>query len=145
MVKSHTEQNNMYQKIIVIGNLGRDPELRYMADGKAVTNFSIATSNTYTKQDGTRVEETTWFRISAWGKLAETCNQYLSKGRKVLVEGRLIADKETGGPRTHTKQDGSVSASFEIKADTVKFLSGKNDDVGQAGQVLAQEDSEIPF
>ena len=80
----------MYQKIIVAGNLGGDPEMRYMADGTAVTNFSLATNRTWTDRNtGQPVKETTWFRVSVWGRQAESANQYLSKGRQVIVEGRL--------------------------------------------------------
>ena len=84
----------MYQKLIIIGNLGRDPEMRYTPDGKAVTTFSVATSRKYNEK-----EETTWFRVSVWGKQAESCNQYLTKGSKVLVEGRLRPDANTGAHR----------------------------------------------
>ncbi len=67
----------MYQKIVIVGNLGRDPEMRYTPSGQAVTNFSVATNRQYTSSDGQKVKETVWFRISAWGRQAETCNQYL--------------------------------------------------------------------
>jgi single-strand DNA-binding protein len=138
----------MYQKIIVAGNLGRDPEMRYTPSGQAVTNFSIATNRQYTASDGQLVKETTWFRISAWGRLAETCNQYLRRGSKVLVEGRLNADPATGGPRIWTRQDGSAGSSFEITADTVRFLSTRQEDEAfQAStpETSQTEDEEIPF
>jgi single-strand DNA-binding protein len=141
----------MYQKIIIVGNLGRDPEMRYTPNGKAVTDFSVATNRRWTNQDGSQAEETVWFRVSAWGKLAETCNQYLSKGRQVLVEGRLAPDKETGGPRVWTRSDGRPSASFEVTADVVRFIGGR----GEAGDasLSSQEggpppdiaEDEIPF
>lgn len=142
----------MYQKIIIIGNLGRDPEMRYMPDGTAVTSFSVATSSRWTdKATGQPKEETTWFRVSVWGRQGETANQYLSKGSKVLVEGRLSVDPQTGGPRVWTRQDGSVGSSFEIKADTVRFLSAKgensgggDDDYGGGGS-QAREEDDIPF
>jgi single-strand DNA-binding protein len=140
----------MYQKIIIVGNLGRDPEMRYMPDGTAVTNLSVATSRKWTGGNGEPVEETAWFRVSVWGSQAEACNQYLASGRKVLVEGILQVDPATGGPRTFTRQDGTVGASFEIRAFTVKFLSGRNDDEGQvassptSGGASFEEDS-IPF
>ena len=85
----------MYQKIIIMGNLGNDPEMRYTPQGKPVTNFSVATNRKWTNADGTPGEETIWFRVSAWGKLAEVCDEYLSKGRRVLIEGRLRPDPET--------------------------------------------------
>ncbi|MEM8862831.1 MAG: single-stranded DNA-binding protein, partial [Chloroflexota bacterium] len=87
----------MYQKITLVGNLGRNPEMRYMADGTAVTSFSVATSRSWTGKDGQRNEETMWFRVNVWGRQAETTNQYLSKGKKVLVEGTLQGDAATGG------------------------------------------------
>ena len=86
----------MYHTIIIVGNLGKDPEMRYTPSGQAVTSFSVATSRQYTGQNGQKVKETIWFRVSAWGKQAETCNQYLRKGSKVLVEGRLTPDPSTG-------------------------------------------------
>ncbi|MFQ5435919.1 MAG: single-stranded DNA-binding protein [Anaerolineae bacterium] len=143
----------MYQKIIVVGNLGRDPEMRYMPDGRAVTNFSIATSRRWTNQaTGEPAEETTWFRVSVWGRQAEAANQYLSKGRKVLVEGRIRPDPNTGGPRLYTRQDGTVGASFEISATNFSFIGGREDG-GYAGDeegsfsdaAPAQEEDDIPF
>ena len=142
----------MYQKIIVVGNLGRDPEMRYMPDGTAVTSFSVATNRRWTdRASGQPVDETTWFRVSVWGRQAETANEYLSKGRKVLVEGQITPDRNTGGPRLWTAQDGTVRASFEIRADSVRFLSGRDEggdyvpsgggDVGAP----AQEEDDIPF
>jgi single-strand DNA-binding protein len=139
----------MYQKIIVVGYLGRDPEMRYTADGTPVTNFSVATSRRWNRQDGTQVDETVWFRVSAWRRLAETCNQYLQKGRLVLVEGRLQAD-ENGNPRTFTRNDGSPGASFEITALTVKFLGGRGEAPpgempGLPEEPPAEPEEEIPF
>ncbi|MFN2152122.1 MAG: single-stranded DNA-binding protein [Anaerolineales bacterium] len=137
----------MYQKIIIAGNLGRDPEMRYTPSGQAVTNFSVATNRQYTASDGQLVKETTWFRISAWGKLAETCNQYLRRGSKVLVEGRLNADPASGGPRVYTRQDGSTGSSFEITADTIRFLSSRQEDESyqSSGAMDQMEDDDIPF
>ena len=82
----------MYQKLLIIGRLGRDPEMRFTPTGQAVTSFSVATDRSYTDQAGKPVKETVWFKVSAWGKLAETCNTYLQKGKLVLVEGRLTVD-----------------------------------------------------
>ena len=112
----------MYQKLIFAGNLGRDPEMRYTPEGKPNTTFSVATSR---KVNG--ADETTWFRVSVWGNQAESCNQYLKKGSKVLVEGRLQSDKESGGPKLYQRKDGTWGASFEVAADTVRFLSGKDE------------------
>jgi single-strand DNA-binding protein len=114
----------MYQKLTIVGNLGRDPEMRYTPSGQAVTSFSVATSRKWTGNDGQPQEETVWFRVSAWGKLAETCNQYLSKGRQVLCEGRLTVDRESGGPRVWQAQDGKWRASYEMTAEVVRFLGG---------------------
>ena len=149
----------MYQKVIIIGNLGRDPEMRYMPDGTAVTNFSMATNRRWTDRNtGQPVDETTWFRVSVWGRQAETANQYLSQGRRVLVEGVLPPDRATGGPRTYTRNDGTVGASFELRADNVRFLGGREDGDGGGssysdsgsfdgggGNSGAQEEDEIPF
>lgn len=141
----------MYQKIIIVGNLGRDPEMRYMPDGTAVTNFSVATSRRWSGQDGQPRDETTWFRVEVWRRQAETVNQYLSKGSKVLVEGRIKPDPETGGPRLWNRQDGSVGASFEVVADAVRFLSSRGEEGGYSGgddeydAAPAQEEDDIPF
>jgi len=142
----------MYQTIIIVGNVGRDPEMRYTPSGQAVTSFSVATNRQYTSNNGETVKETIWFRVSAWGKQAETCNTYLKKGSKVLVEGRLTADPATGGPRIWTGQDGSTRASFEISAGTVRFLSSRSDSEGPgAGSAPADESGapadteDIPF
>lgn len=136
----------MYHKIIIVGNLGRDPEMRYTPQGTPVTTLSVATNRKWTNADGTPGEETIWFRVSAWGKQAETCNQYLSKGRQVLVEGQLRPDPATGGPRIWTRQDGTAGASFEVRAFTVKFLGGRGEAVvetGPEGEVIEEE--EMPF
>lgn len=146
----------MFQKIIIVGNLGGDPEMRYMPDGTAVTNFSVATNRRWTdSRSGQPTDETTWFRVSVWGRQAETANQYLSRGRKVLIEGRLSPDPQTGGPKTFTRRDGTVGASFEIRATSVQFLGGRDevgnvpaggsnaDFGGDSGGVV--EEDEIPF
>jgi len=137
----------MYQKITIVGNLGRDPEMRYTASGQAVTNFNVATNNQYTGSDGQSVKETTWFRVSAWGRIAENCNQYLRQGSKVLIEGRLKPDQATGGPRIWNRQDGTPSASFEITANVVKFLSSRQEDEAfqATGPTQQQEEDDIPF
>lgn len=140
----------MYQKIIIIGNLGRDPEMRYMADGTAVTNINVATSRRWTNQaTGQPEEETIWFRVSLWRRQAEIANQYLTKGSRVLVEGRLRPDPATGAPRLWTRQDGTVSASYEITADNIQFLSPRTEGSGfaddQYSGTAAQEEDDIPF
>lgn len=122
----------MYQQIIIVGNLGKDPEMRYTPSGTPVTSMSVATNRKYTGSDGQVVKETTWFRVSVFGKMAESCAQYLKKGSSVLVEGRLTPDKNTGGPRTYSRQDGTVGATFEIAANTVRFMSGRDGSGGAA-------------
>jgi len=122
-----------YQKITIVGNLGRDPEMRYTPGGQAVTNFTVASNRQYTASSGEKIKETTWFRISAWGRQAETVNQYLKTGSQVLVEGRMTPDKESGGPRVWTRQDGSSAASFEVTAERVVFLSGRGDGAASGG------------
>jgi single-strand DNA-binding protein len=142
-----------FHTIVITGNLGGDPEMRYTPSGQAVTNFNVAVNESFTNSNGERIKRTIWFRVSAWGRQAETCNQYLKKGRMVLVEGRVTADPNTGGPRVWTGQDGSPRASFEISAQTVRFLSsrGEYDSGGgggggqmDAGDMLPPED-DIPF
>ena len=138
-----------FHTIIIVGNLGKDPEMRYMPNGDPVTNLNIASSRSYTSKQGQKVEETIWFRVSVFGKTAENCNTYLKKGSKVLVEGRLNADKN-GGPRVWTRQDGTPGASFEVTAQTVNFLSARGEGGGggeyggDQGGAEAGEDS-IPF
>jgi single-strand DNA-binding protein len=141
-----------YQKIIIVGNLGRDPEMRYTPDGTPVTNFSVATNRRWNNPDGSQGEQTTWFRITAWRRTAEVAAEYLSKGRQVMVEGRMNPDKATGGPRVWTGQDGVARASYEITADRIVFLQGasrmdQSDDMGgqtgESGGEYAEDD--IPF
>ena len=115
-----------YHTIIIVGRLGRDPELRYTSTGQAVCTLNVATDNSFTNRDGTRVDRTVWFRVTVWGKQAETVNQYLQKGRQVLVEGRMNGD-ESGNPRVWSRQDGTPAASFEVTANVVRFLGGRGD------------------
>jgi single-strand DNA-binding protein len=133
----------MYQKIIIVGHLGKKPEMRYTPSGQAVTSFSVASSRKYTSNEQ-QVTETIWVRVSVWGKAAEACNTYLDKGALVLVEGRLTPDKASGGPKIFQKQDGTSSASYEMTALEVKFLSGKGEGtVHQAEAPIAEDD--LPF
>jgi single-strand DNA-binding protein len=143
----------MFHTVIIAGNVGRDAEMRYTPSGQAVASFSVATNRQYTASSGEQVKETIWFRISAWGKQAEICNQYVKKGMKVLVEGRLTADQGTGGPRIWSGNDGSPRASFEVTAGTVRFLSSRGEYDSSpgssaapmdAGDMLPPED-DIPF
>ena len=133
----------MYQQLIIVGNLGKDPEMRYTPSGTPVTSMNIATNRKYTGSDGQVVKETTWFRVSVFGKMAETCAQYLKKGSAVLVEGRLTPDKNSGGPRTYQRQDGTMGATYEVFANNVRFLSSKGE--GSTGPVAAApSDDEVP-
>jgi len=102
-------------KIMLIGNVGSDPEMRYTPNGKAVTSFRMATNYRYVGPDGERREETEWFRVSVWGRQAESCNQFLSKGKRVYVEGRLHS-------RSWEGQDGQMRTSLEVSANRVIFL-----------------------
>lgn len=110
----------MFNKITIIGNLGTDPEMRYTPNGTAVTNFSVATNRRYRNSNGENVDETEWFRVSTWGRLAEITDQYLQKGRLVYVEGSLSS-------RSWVGQDGQTRFSNEVRAQEVKFLSGSGD------------------
>ncbi len=138
----------MFHTIIIVGNVGRDPEMRYTPSGQAVTSFSVATSRNYNNQAGQQVKETIWFRVTTWGKQAEICSQYVKKGLKVLVEGRLTPDLATGGPKVFTRQDGTTGASYEVSANTVRFLTPKGEVGAPGGEETAEAgaaDAEIPF
>ena len=126
-----------FHTIIITGNLGRDPEMRYTPSGQAVTSFSVAQNDSYTNSNGEKVKRTLWFRVTAWGKQAETCNQYLKKGAMVLVEGRLTADPATGNPRIWSGQDGQARASFEVSAQIVRFLSARGESAESGGAPVA--------
>lgn len=104
-------------KAILVGNLGRDPELRYTQGGQAVVNFSIATSENWTDKSGERQERTEWHRIVAWGKTGELCAQYLSKGRTVYIEGRIQT-------REWEDKEGQKRTTTEINAQNVTFIGG---------------------
>jgi single-strand DNA-binding protein len=114
-------------KVILIGNLGRDPELRYTQSGQAVANFSLATTESWNKKEGGREEKTEWHRIVAWARTAELCAQYLSKGRTVYIEGRLQT-------REWENREGQKQRTTEIVAQTVQFLGGpRGSGGGEAG------------
>ena len=103
-------------KIIIIGHLGRDPEMRYTPNGDSVTSFSVASSRRFRTTAGEQREETMWFNVSAWGRLAETCNQYLTKGRQVYLEGTL-------NTRVFTGNDGQTRIANDVRLIDVQFLS----------------------
>ena len=135
----------MFHTIIIVGNVGKDPEMRYTPSGQAVTSFSVATNRQYTTGSGEQVKETIWFRVTTWGKQAEICNQYLKKGAKVFIEGRLAADQSTGGPRIWTKQDGTPQAGFELTIVTIKFLDGRSENGAGDANNLGTPEDDIPF
>lgn len=132
----------MYQKTVVIGHLGRDPEMRYTPSGVPVTSFSVATTRKWTNANGELQEKTTWFRVTCWRKLAELTAQYLKKGRLVLVEGDVDA-------AAFTDREGNPRATLELTAVNVRFLGGRGEGEGPGGPVggeeLAAHEDEIPF
>jgi len=130
-------------RITIIGNLGNEPEMRFTPSGRPVTSFRVATNWRYTTPDGERREETEWFSVVAWGRLAEQCNQFLTKGRLVYVEGRLRLRMWDG-------QDGQRRARNEIVADRVKFLDRQTAVVNvenktEEGETGDLEPDDIPF
>ncbi|MCP4914452.1 MAG: single-stranded DNA-binding protein [Oligoflexia bacterium] len=110
-------------KVILIGRLGGDPELKYTPGGTAVANFSLATSETWTDKQGQKQEKTEWHRVVVWGKLAELCNQYLAKGRQAYLEGSLQT-------RSWEDNDGKKKYTTEIVAKTIQFLGGNSQSSG---------------
>ncbi len=110
----------MWQRITIVGNLGSDPEMRYTPSGVPVTSFSVAINRKVKLQDGSLQDKTTWFRVTAWRQLAETCSQYLSKGRMVLIEGEVEGS-------AYMAQDGTPRASLELTARDVRFLGNRSD------------------
>jgi len=118
-----------FNKIIIVGYLGKDPELRYTPNGNAVCNFSVAT----TEKRGDQ-ETTTWFKISAWGRQGELCNEYLAKGRQVYVEGRVRMEE-------YTDRDGNKRSSLEVNATDVRFLGPRNGG-GDEYEAPSREDSQ---
>ena len=132
----------MLNKVMVIGNLGGDPEMRYTANGSAVANFSVASNREYTTGDGERRQETEWFRVVTWNRLAEICSQYLTKGRLVYVEGRLQT-------RSWEGQDGATKFMTELIAHEVKFLGSpageRVGDVELPPAETGEEADDLPF
>jgi single-strand DNA-binding protein len=120
-------------KVMLIGNLGKDPEMRYTANGKAVTTFSVAVSRNVQSQEGERREETDWFDVVTWDRLAELCSQFLQKGRKAYVEGRLHT-------RSWEGQDGQRRYKTEVVAQTVLFL----DSAGGGGPRMINNYEDAP-
>ncbi|HOP07413.1 MAG TPA: single-stranded DNA-binding protein [candidate division Zixibacteria bacterium] len=136
-------------KAILIGRLGKDPELRYTQSGKAVASFSLATSERWKGQDGQMQESTTWHNIVAWGRQAELAKEYLSKGREVYIEGRIQN-------RSYDDKDGNKRYISEVITQTIQFLGGRGDSGGGSGggdsippgpppPETAGEDDDLPF
>jgi len=125
----------MVNKVILIGNLGKDPEVRYSQAGAAIASFNVATTETWKKQDGTKEELTEWHRIVAFGRLGEICGEYLAKGSKVFIEGRLQT-------RKWEDKDGNPKYTTEIVAREMKMLSPRGSS-GDSSQ--AQQNNDPPF
>jgi single-strand DNA-binding protein len=121
-----------YQQITILGNLGRDPEMRYTQSGTPVTSFSVATSQRWTDKDGNKQEKTVWFRVTAWRKLAELCSQYLTKGRQVLVVGEMEE------PHVFQDKSGEYRSSLELTARTIQFLGGRGESTGSPDHSSAE-------
>ncbi len=129
-----------YQYTIIIGNVGRDPELRYTQSGVAVCDFSVAVTRRWTDRNSNEPrEKTTWFRVSAWRSLAETCNQFVRKGMQIMVTGEVDASAYVG-------QDGEPRATLELTAQNVQFLGTRADRVEENGEYYGgQQADDLPF
>lgn len=126
-------------KAILIGNLGKDPEIRYTQSGKAVTSFSLATSEKWKGQDGQQQESTTWHNIVAWGRQAEVLKEYTGKGSKLYIEGRI-------SNRTYDKKDGTKGFTSEVVVQNFQFLDAKKDATEPAQAAPNTEaDDDLPF
>lgn len=135
-----------FNRVEFIGNLGRDPEMRYLPSGKAVTDISVAANREWTDDNGQKQKETTWYRVSVFGAQAESVNQYKKKGDLVFVQGRLRPDPESGGPRIWSGDDGVPRASYEVIASRVIFLpKGGNGDGSQYTPPPVEDEDDIPF
>ena len=124
-------------KVMIIGHLGKDPEMRYTPSGRPVTNFNVATSRSWNTSDGERRTETEWFNVVAWSSLAEICNKYLVKGQQVYVEGRLQS-------RSWEDNDGRRHTSVEVVANEMIMLGKRQSSNDQSVETEANED-EFPF
>ena len=158
----------MFQRVTLIGHVGQDPQMRFTPEGTPVTNISVATKETVSKTslgggerpcpqgwresyNGKNWEVTTWWRVTCWRGLAETVNQYVTKGQQVFVEGTVSGTAENGSvnPRVWTGNDGQARASFELTARTVKFLGGRGE--AAAGAPIGEpppegfEEDALPF
>ena len=141
-----------FNKVILVGNLGRDPELRYTAQGTPVCSFSIATNERRKDRNGEMQDQTTWFRVTLWNRQAETASQYLQKGRPIYIEGRLRVEE-------YVDRDGKPRHSLEVHATEMQFIGGRGDDMpseraasagaspnsGPAADQSDLSDDDIPF
>jgi single-strand DNA-binding protein len=125
-------------KVMIIGNLGRDPEMRYTPSGRPVTTFSVATTRTWSTSEGEKRVETEWFNIVAWSSLAEICKQYLTKGQQVYIEGRLQT-------RHWDDQEGNKHTSVEIVANEMIILGERREPVEPGSESETIEEEEYPF
>lgn len=125
-------------KVMIIGRLGREPEMRYTPSGRPVTTFSIATSRTWNTSDGERRTETEWFNVVAWGNLAEICKQYLVKGQQVYIEGRLQTRHWEGG-------EGNKHSATEIVANEMIMLGDRRDPNSASPDSEEGDESEFPY
>ncbi len=114
----------MYQKVSLIGNLGRKPELKFSQNGKPFTSFSLATNKKFINGQGDEVEQVCWWRITTWGRQAEVVAEYANKGDRVFVEGEMSPDA-SGNPRVFQTKDGAWASGYEMTAQVVKLLDGK--------------------
>ena len=129
----------MLNKIMLIGNLGRDPEMSYLQSGTAITKFTVAVNRTWKdRQSGEAKKETTWFNVVAWDRLAETCNQYLHKGSKVYVEGRMTSHK-------YTDKDGAERTGWEVTLSDMQMLDTKDSSGGGGAGMDEVPVDDIPF
>lgn len=130
-------------KVLLIGRLGGDPEIRYTTNGTAVANFNVATNETWTNKEGEKGERTEWHKIVVWGKQAELCGEYLSKGRQVFIEGRLQT-------RSYEDKEGKKRYITEVRADSVQFLDSRSERMAGASPTPAADEpappaDDIPF
>jgi single-strand DNA-binding protein len=136
----------MYQKIIIVGNVGRDAEMRYTPTGVPVTSFSVAVNRRWTSASGEQQEKTTWFRVICWRKLAETTGQYVKKGMKILVEGEVEA-------QAYVDREGTARSTLELTANNFRFLGSRADAgeggapgaPGSTGEDFPVHEDDIPF
>jgi single-strand DNA-binding protein len=133
----------MYQRVIIVGYLGRDPDEKFKNDGTPISNFSVATTDRWTdKRDGTQKQATVWWKVSAFGKLAEICNEFLESGSFVLLEGVMRAN-EHGNPKIWFTNDGDARANFEMNAKVLRMLPSRAE--AERAVEDAADEEVIPF